>query len=231
MTRSPPQLRIALVLGAAAALATVCVFPYLLALQPGAFAFAVVSPAVLVAAQSLQTAVFCFLLGWAGLKFGASLGLGAPWLAALLYGRTPTDTRTNWVLAGVLGAACGAGILGLVALFGSPLGDGSIAQDPAAWKGLLAAPYGAVVEETVCRAFLMGGIAWLLARTSGGVPRPWQLITAIVLAALLFGAGHLPMAGQLGALDLGVIARVVGYNAIAGVVFALIEPLFAAGQH
>jgi membrane protease YdiL (CAAX protease family) len=218
MTRTPPQLRIALLLGAGAALATACVFPYLLALQPGAFSFALLSPTLLVVAQSIQTALFCLLLGWAGLKIGAPLGLGAPWLATLLYQR-PRPLRTNWLLAGVAGVVAGAAILAAVALFGSPLGDSSIAQQPAVWKGLLAAPYGAIVEETLCRAFLLGVIAWLLARTSAGVPHAWQIITAIILAAALFGAGHLPLAGQLGPLDAGVVARIIGYNAVAGVVF------------
>jgi hypothetical protein len=38
MNRSPPQLRIAILLGIAATMAAVCVFPYLLALKPGALA-------------------------------------------------------------------------------------------------------------------------------------------------------------------------------------------------
>ena len=37
--------------------------------------------------------------------------------------------------------------------------------------------------------------------------------------ALVFGAGHLPMAAKLVPLTAGVVARVVAYNALAGLVF------------
>lgn len=42
---------------------------------------------------------------------------------------------------------------------------------------------------------------------------------AIIVAALLFGAGHLPLASQLAPLTAAVVVRVLAYNAIAGFVF------------
>lgn len=218
MNRSPAQFRIALVLAAAGTVATVCLFPYLLALQPGAFALAPVSPAIVMAAQTAQSAVVVLLLGWAGLKLGAPIGLDAPWLAAWLYGRERPAT-SSWWTAALAGFVIGALIVICTTFFGGALGSGSIAAVPPAWKGVLAAPYGAIVEETICRAFLMGGIAWLLSRTTGGHVRRWQIAIAIVVAALLFGAGHLQLAGQLASLDAGVVTRVIGYNALAGCVF------------
>jgi hypothetical protein len=212
-----PQLRVALVLGIASAIATACLFPYLLALKPGVLALVPVHPAVLIAAQSLQAGVMYFLLAWAGLKLGAPLRLGAPWLHARLYG-SPKPAASNWTAAIVLGAAAGALILAAIAGFGPPVEE-PVARVPAAWKGLLATPYGAIAEETGMRAFVMTAAAWLLARGGPEVPR-WRIFgIAIVFAALLFGAGHLPMAAQLAPLDAGVVARVIGYNAIGGLVF------------
>ncbi|HEY0180672.1 MAG TPA: CPBP family glutamic-type intramembrane protease [Dokdonella sp.] len=218
MTRSPPQLRIALLLGALAALATAAVFPYLLAMKPGVLALSPIPPAAVIAAQALGNGVLYFLLAWAGLKLGAPLGLGAPWLGAWLYRRARPESSAWW-LAIALGIAAAAAILAAVAVFGAPIADGGLAHAPAAWKGLLAAPYGAVVEETGLRVFVMGVVAWLLARLTAGAPRAWLMIAAIVAAALLFGAGHLPLAAQLGRLDAATVARVIGYNAIAGLAF------------
>ena len=45
------------------------------------------------------------------------------------------------------------------------------------------------------------------------------MIAAIVSAAVLFGAGHLPLAAQLGPLTAAIVSRVIAYNAIAGLVF------------
>ena len=218
MSRSPPQLRIAALLGIACAIATAASFPYLLALKPGLLATAPFPPSIAIAAGALQGGVLCFLLGWAGLKLGAPLGLGAPWLAAWLYDR-PKPIATNWLLAALLGVLAAGAILGLIALFGAPIDAPTGLQQPAAWKGLLASSYGGIVEEILVRVFVMGGVAWLLARVTGGKPRPWVMVSAIVIAALLFGVGHLPMAAQLVPLTTAIVAKVIVYNALGGLVF------------
>lgn len=225
MTTSPPQLRIALVLGIAATIATMLLFPYVLALDPGSMALASAAmrmpPWAVVVAQSLGNGIVCFLLAWAGLKLGAPLGLGAPWLAARLHGRGK-PASSAWLRAALLGVAAGLLVVGAIALFGAPIESAS--PKPAvsfgfALKGLLASPYGAIAEEIELRVFAMGLLAWLLSRFAGKQARPWLMIVAIVLAALVFGIGHLPMAAKLVPLTLGVVARVVAYNALAGLVF------------
>jgi len=222
---SSPQLRIAIVLGIAAAIATALLFPYVLALKPGALALASASmrmPAwAVIAAQSLGNGVVCFLLAWAGLKLGASLGLGAPWIGAVLY-RRARPASSAWLQAGLLGAGAALAVLGAIAVFGAPIED--VARKPQATigfalKGLLASPYGAIVEEIELRVFVMGLFAWLLSRFTGKRAKPWLMVIAIVLAALVFGAGHLPMAAQLAPLTFGVVARVIAYNALAGIAF------------
>lgn len=228
MTTSPPQLRIALVLGFAGAIATALLFPYLLALKPGAFALASTATHLptwaIAAAQSVQNGVVCFLLAWAGLKLGAPLGLGAPWLAAKLYGRA-RPASSAWLHAALLGAGSALAVLGAIALFGAPIEDSSPKPHASlgfALKGLLASPYGGIVEEVEVRVFVMGLVAWLLSRLAGQQAKPWVVIAAIVLAALVFGAGHLPMAAQLAPLSFGVVARIIAYNALAGLVFGAV---------
>lgn len=219
MSHSPPQLRSALALGFASMLATACVFPYLFVLQPQLLSLPV-HPALLVASQSIQVGITCLLLAWIGLKLGASIGLGAHWLDAKLHGRARPPSSA-WTQAALLGA--GAALLIVVAtrLFGAPIDDPTAPTPSLAFaaKGLLASPYGAIVEEVGLRVFVMGAMAWLLSRLTGGQPRTWVMIVALLFAALVFGAGHLPLAAQLAPLTVGVVARVIAYNAFAGIVF------------
>jgi membrane protease YdiL (CAAX protease family) len=225
VNESPAQLRLAALLGLASVIATALLFPYALALQPDALALAQAAtgwPAwAIVAVQAAQGGVLCLLLAWAGLNLGAPLGLGAPWLAAWLYNR-PRPPAAAWWQAAALGVASALLVLGAIALFGPPLP--STAPTPAvsvafALKGLLASPYGAIVEEIMLRVFVMGVVAWLLSRLSRGQPRAWVMLVALVVAALVFGAGHLPAAAQLAPLTGELVLRVIAYNTLAGLVF------------
>ncbi len=80
--------------------------------------------------------------------------------------------------------------------------------------------YGGIVEELMLRWGLMTLFAWLLWRLfqrGQGRPGAWLMGTAIVLAAVLFGAGHLPAAGTIfGSLTPMVIFRTVLLNSIGG---------------
>jgi len=225
MNESPPQLGLAALLGLASAIATALLFPYVLALQPDALALAQTAtgwPAWgMIVLQAAQAGVMCLLLGWAGLKLGAPLGLGAPWFAAWLYGR-PRPTRSGWAQAAALGIVAALAILAAIALFGAPIEHPTATPPPSlafALKGLLAAPYGAITEEVMLRAFVMGLAAWLLSRFSGRQPRSWVMLAAIILAALVFGLGHLPAAARLAPLTADLVMRVIGYNALGGFVF------------
>lgn len=217
---APPQLRIALLLGAASLLATLALVPYVLALQPHVLDKLPVSPPILIAAQTAQSGVICFLLAWAGLKLGAPLDLGAPWLGARLYADRAKPAESNWLLAAGIGVIGALLLLGLIALFGEPLGAAAAhaaKSAPSAWQGALASFYGGIAEEIQLRLFMLTLIAWLLARTR--LQRSWIFGIAIVAAALLFGAGHLPMAAKLAPLDAAIVLRVIGYNALLGLAF------------
>lgn len=83
--------------------------------------------------------------------------------------------------------------------------------------------YGGIVEEILLRWGLMTLLAWVLwrlAQHGQGTPRAWIMWTAIVVSALLFGAGHLPAAaGLYGGLTSPIIVRVVGLNSLLGIGF------------
>ena len=89
----------------------------------------------------------------------------------------------------------------------------------AAGAGFLASFYGGIVEELELRLFFTTLLAWGLYLLSGKRRLPWQALVAVLVAALAFGAGHLPAAAQVWPLDAVVITRTVFLNAIAGLVF------------
>lgn len=56
-------------------------------------------------------------------------------------------------------------------------------------------------------------------KTADGKPTQVGIWIAIVLAAVLFGLGHLPITGTLTAITLAVIARAILLNGVPGIIF------------
>jgi membrane protease YdiL (CAAX protease family) len=86
------------------------------------------------------------------------------------------------------------------------------------WKGALASLYGGITEELLCRLFLLSALALLLAwllGTRDGL-RSWTFWTANLLAALLFGFGHLPATARLLPLTPLVVTRALIHNGLPG---------------
>lgn len=214
------HLRLALYLGLAAIVANLLLQPYQMALMPHAYARVTLPLWQVMALQALQSGVMCFLLGWAGLILGARHGLGAPWLQAWIEHRRPT-LRGHWLLAIGLGVM---GALIVIALMHAGAGTATHHAGNAgtgmAWRGALASFYGGIVEETLCRLFLVGLFVWLLALLNHRQASGWMYVAAIILAAVLFGAGHLPaMLASGGHPTAFAVTRIVGLNAIVGIFF------------
>ena len=78
--------------------------------------------------------------------------------------------------------------------------------------------YGGITEEVMFRWGAMSLIAWLLWRALGppASPPAWAIMTAILTAALLFAAGHLPAVAALVPLSLGPVLRTLILNGLAG---------------
>ena len=104
---------------------------------------------------------------------------------------------------------------------GLQIGFGA-ATHPTAWQGLLASFYGGIDEELLLRLFVLSFLAWLghfLSRTADGKPTLAVLWIANVLAAILFGLGHLPATAALLPLTPLVILRALVLNGVAGIAF------------
>lgn len=219
------DLRIALVLAVAAALATAALVPYLMQLMPQRFVQLPVPLWTLVLAQSLQAFVVIALMAFAGLRMGHRVGLGSPLLATWLAGgtRPPAGMLRPWhsLALGVLTALAVIVLSRLIdPLLPAPIHpplDTDAGQS--ALNGLLASFYGGIAEEVQLRLFLMTLLLWIVARIGKRTPRDGTYWGAIIAAALLFGTGHLPAAVQIWGPDALVIARTVLLNAVAGVAF------------
>jgi len=215
-----PHLKLALWLGVAGVVAALLLFPYLLALMPLKLALSRQPWWVVMLMQAAQAGVLCSLLGWLGLVLGARYGLDAPWLRAWVY-RQPRDptAQSHWPFAIALGLLAGLLVMGISLLIAHPAASASSRLLDWAWRGALASFYGGIVEEVECRLFLVSLLVWLLAWFNHRRALPWMFVTAIVLAALLFGAGHLTAAFAAGMAHTPLmISRIVLLNALAGLV-------------
>lgn len=215
------DLRLAGALGVACGLATAALFPYLQILMPEQLAKLPISLPLVVLLQSLQSVLLFGLLAFVGLRLGHALGLGAPWLGAVISGR---ERRSQpWLLAAGCGGAVALLIVGLDPLFAAHM-PAAIAPLPKpgaahALAGFLASFYGGIAEEVLLRLFLVTLLAWGLSRFSGGRLSARQLAAVVLLAALAFGATHLPAAANLWPLEGVVVARTLLLNGIAGLAF------------
>ncbi|NHN42976.1 CPBP family intramembrane metalloprotease [Halorubellus sp. JP-L1] len=82
--------------------------------------------------------------------------------------------------------------------------------------------YGGITEELLLRYGLLSGLAfvgWVLTGRQSDGPGTGVMWVAIVIAAVLFGIGHLPALAQAVDLTPALVARTILLNAIAGVLF------------
>lgn len=211
----PKMLKTAGALGLASAAGALALVPYVMVLQPDAFAQLPIPLPLALVLQSVQATLLFTFLAFLGLRAGAAQGLGAPLLHSRLESDTPLPIPwASLSQALALGLAAAFGVAGLDMAFGLAVPE---AQQPEAWRGLLASLYGSVTEEVQLRVFLMGVLAWGLGKLGKG--RDWPVWVALVLAAVLFGVGHLPAAFDIWGPSPVVIMRTILLNAVLGVPF------------
>jgi membrane protease YdiL (CAAX protease family) len=222
------------ILWIAAVLATILVLPYAIEMQSSAVDLTKLGlplPVVLVL-QIVQNAILFAIAIFAGLFFASRAELGTPILDAATRGEPVADkVRSILPLSIALGVVTTLLVLGLEFFYFQPammkeLGDTAAALNlqtaqPAAWKGFLASFYGGIAEEILLRLFVMSLFVWLgkfISKTTEGKPTIAVFWIANILAAVLFGLGHLPATALLIPITPLIIARAILLNGLIGVV-------------
>lgn len=224
--------KVFLILWIAAIFAVLAVLPYLLSLQSNVLQNLELPIPLLITLQIVQSTILFAIAIFGGLFFAGRVGLGTPILEAITRRESVTDkVRAILPLSIILGVSSTLVVLGLEFFYFQPaimkeLGNTAAAlnlqtSQPAAWKGFLASFYGGIAEEILLRLFVMSLFVWLgrfLSKTADGKPTPAIFWIANVIAAVLFGLGHLPTASLLVPLTPLVITRTVVLNGLIGVV-------------
>lgn len=202
-------------------ISAVLVLPYTLALSPGLAE--VFTPFVLVA-QIIQSTVIFSVAIFLGLILAKRVGFSLPVLEGWLEGR-----EVGSYFRSILGISIGLGVLaGLIivvlSLFFTPVTATfqSVELSIPLWKGFLASFYGAISEEILMRLFLMSLIVWIIfkiKKTEDGKPTSLGIWIAIVISAVIFGLGHLPITGSITSITPLIIGRAVLLNGVGGIVF------------
>ncbi len=215
-----PRLRLGLLLWAAGMLGvvavTVTLLPEVLAGVPlpmPLWALSLLSVA--------QSAVFVALAVWAGVALAPAVGLHAPAFGAVITQRPNAPGLRLQLVWGLI-----AGLLSGVFLYTAwRYAPPALAEASERLSFPLVARvlYGGITEELLLRWGLMTALVWLAWRflqRRRGVPEAGYVWLAIAVSALLFGAGHLPVAVALvGALNASAVVWVVGVNTAFGVLF------------
>lgn len=223
------------ILWIAAIVSTLLILPYAMELQSPAIDLSQIPIPlpVLIAIQTVQTAILFAVIIFLGLLLAKRVGLGAPILESLTRAESVADSlRAILPISIILGVLATLLMLGFEFFYFQPailneLGDQASALNlqtgqPAAWKGLLASFYGGIAEEIQLRLFVMTLLAWLggfISKTHEGKPTSIIFWIANILAAILFGLGHLPTVAMLLPVTPLVLARTLVLNGIGGVVF------------
>ena len=224
------------ILVAAVLVSVILITPYSLTLQSKTLATAKLPLPlpILLPLQWLQTTLLYGVFAAIGLFIANRIGLGLPFLESLLAGKPEWERVRRFALPAVIAGVIASIVI--VALdsvgFGPMLSSevkrlginlSSSSVVPPAWQGFLASFYGGTTEEILLRLFTLSLFAWLgrfVNHTPEGRPGEIALWVANVLAAILFGLGHLPATAAAGLpMNALVITRAVVLNGLAGLVF------------
>lgn len=203
----------------------ICVLPFVLTLQGDLIEQVPLPLSVIIGLSVVQSGMLFFVLTLFGLILAKKVGLGAPLLEDWSLGK---DVRSRF--KSILGVSVGIGlVVGFLIIVGDLLFSffvdiGSIGTvAPPVWQGFLASFYGAINEEIMMRLFLVSLFVWVFSkirrRKEDGKSADFMLWFAIVLSAVLFGLGHLPVTASLVALTPLIVTRAIVLNGIGGIAF------------
>lgn len=168
------------------------------------------------------------ILSFIGASLAPKVGLRWDWIRAVFERKDkPEWDRTYLRFAVLWGITAAILIASLTSFVFAPqlpqLAEANQHIDIPWWAGLTTIFQGGISEEVMMRFGLMTLLVWLLSKVfarKGGLIPPWIYWAAIVGAAVLFGAGHLPVAQSVyGGLSPGLVTYIILGNGIGGLGF------------
>lgn len=184
----------------------------------------------LVLISCTQTSVLMGAAVALGLWASRKAGFGTPLLDAWL-GHTPLPAglKRSLLVAVASGCAAGVALLACEELIFKPAGVLALFADahvtaPAPWQAAIASVYGGIDEEILVRLCLLSLFALGLRRLAGSSTVPVSngvFWAANLIAALLFGLGHLPATAALVPLTPLIVIRALVLNGGCGIVFGM----------
>jgi len=203
-------------------LSVAAVFPYLVTIQGELLSSTGLPLAVIFLTQLLQSGILFAVAIYLGLLCTKKIGFGLPLIEAFLEKKQPLRVLARFGKIAVISGVLTASAIFLLDILFSKLGVTLSTHQTYApiWQTLLAAFYGGIAEEVLMRLFLMTLFIWISLKVSRSEkPTSLGIWVAVVLAALIFGIGHLPVTASLTQLTALVIFRALVLNGIGGIVF------------
>jgi len=207
------------------------VLPYTITLLGGLTKIPV-SPELFIVGQLIQAIIEFSIAIFIGLTLAKKVGLSLPVIEGWLEGKSVKDYFISILpISIILGIIAGILIIGFDYLFsfaGAVVNVTASQFTPPAWQGLLASFYGGINEEILTRLFLMTLLLWVIFKVFGWIlfrktkiekPTKAMIWSAIILAAILFGAGHLPALAAITTLTPILVARTIILNSVGGIIF------------
>jgi len=217
------------ILLAACMIGSVLVIPYSLALNPVDVEVSLLLIVVSAAANSL---ILFAIAAFFGLLLSKKIGLEnggfrLPILEGILNKENKSKEFKVLLLPSILlGVLAGVLIIVISIPFYNAIPAFANMETPPtnAWQGFLASFYGGIAEEVLLRLFFMSLLVWIgfkIKKNKDGNPTTVGIWVAIILAAIVFGIGHLPATAQIDGVVLNglVITRAIVLNGIGGIIF------------
>lgn len=212
-----------IILWALCLLGVLSILPYQLTLLGGLEKIGIPLYLVIVSTLINNSIIFAIVI-FLGLLLSGKVGLGLPILEGWLNGEN-VKGKLKSILPLSVGLGVLAGVLIIVIDFLFSL-TGSISLlstvTPPAWQGLLSSFYGGINEEVLMRLFVMSLLVYItfkIRKTREGHPTKVGVWISIILAAVLFGVGHLPTAMAIGSTTPLFVTRIIILNSIGGIIF------------
>ncbi|MFN7472194.1 MAG: type II CAAX prenyl endopeptidase Rce1 family protein [Roseiflexaceae bacterium] len=207
----------AITFGALSGLAAACALPYIMAINPLGTAQALPPFPILLLATFLQNTILASVVAYFGLRAGQTLGIGSALFDATV---RSSGNRLTYSLAVTVGLLAGLLVWALDAVFVPYMPSLPLMNDVSFTVRAAAILYGGVAEEVLLRLGCLSMVAWVLVRMR--LAPSVALTSAIIIAAVLFGIGHLPAMAAIVPLSSIVVFRTLLLNALPGLAFGVL---------